>query len=191
MTHDYFILFANAPGILISMWLNFGAAKLMYSENFRKQKQLQKQYQVGNIDLENTALLEENGKSNGYSHDAKVLMIMTVWICTFSFLKFANIAHDRQVEVVGIIVNVNLVVFFGAPLSTISKVLHTRSSASIHLGSMFLYILNTTFWTLYGLAISSPYVAVPNGLGLLLGSIQGLLCMLFPRKVEEDYRTLL
>ena len=220
LTHDYFILFTNGPGILISLWLNFGAAKIIYCENFIKQREIQKQFnsnnedfviadepvfptddEVSNDDIETPVVLKEPGKKNGYmdvsntlvpinssfnSHEFKVLLIMALWICTFTFIKFANMSHRKQVEIVGIIVNVNLVVFFGAPLSTISKVLQTRSSASIHLGTMFLNILSTTFWTIYGIGLMSPYVIIPNGLGLILGIIQGLLCLLFPRKIEEN-----
>ena len=30
LTHDVFVLLANVPGLLVSMWLNFGAIKLQY-----------------------------------------------------------------------------------------------------------------------------------------------------------------
>jgi solute carrier family 50 protein (sugar transporter) len=52
--------------------------------------------------------------------------------------------------------------------------------------------LNGIFWTAYGLAILDPFIYVPNGLGAVLGAVQILLCVIFPRrkkptsKEEED-----
>lgn len=39
---------------------------------------------------------------------------------------------------------------------------------------------NTTFWILYGLARQDFVIAIPNSLGLSLGLVQGLLCLLYP-----------
>ena len=123
-------------------------------------------------------------------HEKKVLLMIFCWLSIFSTLKFMDVSHEDQIEVVGIIVNINLVFFFGAPLSTIFIVLRTRNSSTIHLGTMVLNILNTTFWLLYGLSIMDPYICIPNGLGLLLGIAQGVLCMFFPRVQRKNQNNL-
>ena len=89
-------------------------------------------------------------------------------------------AETRQ-WIVGILVNLNLVFFYGAPLSTIATVLQTKNSASIHLWTMMTNTGNGAFWTAYGLAVDDSFVSVPNGLGTLLGVIQMIFCMTFPR----------
>ena len=49
---------------------------------------------------------------------------------------------------------------------------------------------NGVFWAAYGLAVLDPYVALPNGLGALLGVVQMILWVIFPRngsdKVEGE-----
>ncbi len=41
---------------------------------------------------------------------------------------------------------------------------------------------NATFWLLYGIALWDFVVMVPNGIGLLLGIAQFLVCMWYPRR---------
>lgn len=116
-------------------------------------------------------------------HEVLVLLIVTVWIGVASFLVFADhVSSTTKERFVGIVVNLNLVVFYGAPLSTIWKVLSTQSSASIHILTMLTNTANGTFWFAYGAAITDYFIMVPNGLGALLGLIQIVLCVIFPRK---------
>jgi len=214
LKHDYFILIPNGTGVFISLWLNFGAAKLQYMEKFLMHKQIMAESMSSSIsltpdsdqknDIERTAITSPGADErslpiyinlrNSYgissaSQESKVISILVAWLLIFSCLKFFNIDHQIQQLVVGIIVNINLVVFFGAPLSTIFTVLRTRNSSSIHLWTMILNILNTTFWLLYGLSIMDLYICIPNGIGLLLGLAQGALCFAFPRVImdEEDF----
>jgi solute carrier family 50 protein (sugar transporter) len=39
-----------------------------------------------------------------------------------------------------------------------------------------------TLWLVYGLAISDYFIAVPNGVGALLGAVYCVLICIFPRK---------
>jgi Sugar efflux transporter for intercellular exchange len=47
---------------------------------------------------------------------------------------------------------------------------------------MMIGIANTTFWLLYGIALWDFVVMVPNGIGLLLGIAQSIVCMWYPRR---------
>jgi hypothetical protein len=100
-----------------------------------------------------------------------------------SLLGFAH-SFDSQTRewIVGILVNLNLVFFYGAPLSTIYTVLTQRNTSSIHIRTMITNTLNGTFWFAYGLAVSDLIVGVPNGLGTLLGVIQIVMVVLYPRR---------
>ena len=89
---------------------------------------------------------------------------------------------------IGILVNLNLVFFYGAPLSTISTVIKTRSSASIHIWTMITNTANGLFWGAYGLAVLDPFIFVPNGVGAGLGVIQIFLCVTFPRTSSVSYK---
>jgi hypothetical protein len=47
---------------------------------------------------------------------------------------------------------------------------------------MMMGIGNATFWLLYGIALWDFVVMVPNGIGLLLGIAQFIVCMWYPRR---------
>ena len=47
-------------------------------------------------------------------------------------------------------------------------------------------ILNCSFWSAYGLAKMDPVIYAPNLIGLALGVMQGILCMLYPRQAEPE-----
>ena len=119
-------------------------------------------------------------------HDTLVMANVIVWLALAALIGFASNFSDRTNEmIVGVSVNLNLVVFYGAPLSTIWTVLTTRSSSSIHIRTMLTNTFNGIFWSAYGIAISDLFIAVPNSLGAALGVVQILLCVLFPRKKKD------
>ena len=116
-------------------------------------------------------------------HETLVMLNVLVWLALVSLIGFALRLSDRAKEtIIGVSVNLNLVVFYGAPLSTIWTVLTTQSSSSIHVRTMLTNTFNGIFWAAYGIAISDLFIAVPNSLGAALGAIQFVLCFLFPRR---------
>lgn len=62
------------------------------------------------------------------------------------------------------------------------EVLRTRCSASLQLPLSVMNVVNGTLWLVYGLAISDYFIAVPNGVGAVLGIIYCALIFIFPRK---------
>jgi len=117
------------------------------------------------------------------AHEMIVLFMAIVWVAIVSIIGFArSVSMETRALIVGVSVNANLVFFYGAPLSTIFTVLRTKSSDSIHIPTMITNTLNGTFWAAYGIAIFDWFIAVPNSLGAVLGCVQFVLCVLFPRK---------
>jgi solute carrier family 50 protein (sugar transporter) len=119
------------------------------------------------------------------AHEKIVVGIVLVWVSVLSLVRFADFSSNTRELIVGILVNVNLLFFYGAPLSTIFTVLKTRNSASIHIRTMITNTLNGAFWSAYGLAVNDPYVYVPNALGAALGVVQMALVLVVPRRVAE------
>ena len=74
-------------------------------------------------------------------HEHWLIYVLLVWIILLSFLMFVPMSNKLIATIIGVVVNLNLVVFYGAPLSTILEVLQTKSSQSIHRGTLgkFLY----------------------------------------------------
>lgn len=203
LTKDLFVLFANAPGLLLSIWLNFGAVKLQYYDYFSKNvASSQRDGRLaedmdGSPDEreEDTPAAEEmdvawaeeemHNKPSGPSvmpHEKKVLRISLLWVIVLSLVGLTTMTREKREEIIGVVVNINLAFFYGAPLSTIATVFRTRSSTSIHVKTMIMTLTNTAFWLAYGLARWDPYIFIPNGVGFVLGCIQALLSILFPRK---------
>ena len=116
-------------------------------------------------------------------HETLVLVVVTIWTVCISVLGFAH-SLDSQTQdfIVGTLVNLNLVFFYGAPLSTIYTVVKQGNSSSIHIRTMVTNTLNGCFWTAYGIAVLDPFIFVPNGLGALLGCIQIGCIGLYPRR---------
>lgn len=209
ITLDKFVFFSNAPGLVITTWLNIGAMKLQYHEELIRNPSF-RGVELQDGDREEISLnqsefadgeYQNNNISNGESmesvyhqcplssqhlnsHESKVLQILILWIGILSTTTFMKLDHDEMKFVIGFAVNINLIFFYVSPLSSIVTILRTKNSASIHFWTMFMMTANALFWCIYGLAIQDYYILLPNGLGLLFGIIQIMLYMCFPHHGE-------
>ena len=94
-----------------------------------------------------------------------------------------EVTNSFAQNVVGYVVNLNLVFYYGAPLSSIFQVLRTKRSNTLHGPTMVMNTSNAVFWTAYAVApqIRDPFIYVPNGLGVVLGATQLALWAIFPK----------
>lgn len=177
-TKDPFVLAANLPGLLISLFLNFGAACLQYSETLEGVKRRRQEGQPSSLDGEEQLTMVPQ-----VSRTLRILVLWSfvlLWVGWVHPMTAANAAHT-----IGLIVNVNLVFFYGAPLNTIFTVIRSKCSDSIHVPTMVLNWCNTSFWIAYGGAQKDFYILIPNACGLFLGLMQGLLCCWYPKSGRE------
>eukprot|EP00934_Nitzschia_sp_Nitz4_P006108 Nitzschia sp. Nitz4//scaffold133_size116822//114103//115095//NITZ4_003829-RA/size116822-processed-gene-0.45-mRNA-1//1//CDS//3329535462//6098//frame0 len=224
-TRDPFILAANLPGLVLSLWLNAGAAKLQYRQMtsatsvathiHRPTTSIstgQEEYEPIRAD-QNTSSHHSKGSSwvesdrdpsdldgipqNGYPSDLlwtpqellwlrivlfwSVILVYVGWIHSPSFGDDGS-ASTTPAGIVGFVVNLNLVFFYGAPLQTMKEILRLGHSDSIHTGSMIMTCANSAFWCLYGLALQDLIVILPNAIGLCLGLAQVVLCLYYPKQ---------
>mmetsp|Transcript_21049 Transcript_21049/g.31777 ORF Transcript_21049/g.31777 Transcript_21049/m.31777 type:complete len:317 (+) Transcript_21049:33-983(+) len=122
-------------------------------------------------------------------HEKIVIIIVIQWVVILSVVALGKntFSANTQELIVGIATNINFLFFYGGPLSTIFTVLKTRNTATIHTWTMITNTANGAFWTAYGIAVQNFVIAVPNGIGVVLGLVQVALFVLFPRKaVVED-----
>eukprot|EP00573_Skeletonema_grethae_P004062 CAMPEP_0201704982 /NCGR_PEP_ID=MMETSP0578-20130828/44485_1 /ASSEMBLY_ACC=CAM_ASM_000663 /TAXON_ID=267565 /ORGANISM="Skeletonema grethea, Strain CCMP 1804" /LENGTH=284 /DNA_ID=CAMNT_0048193123 /DNA_START=156 /DNA_END=1007 /DNA_ORIENTATION=- len=182
ITLDLFVFFANAPGLLISMWLNTGAMKLQYYEELVKRSASDNNSISGDDD---DAISVQTAKMDCCQqltpHELKVMQIVSIWIIILSTTSLIPVSSEEMKFIVGVAVNINLIFFYAAPLSTITAVIRTKNSASIHFWTMAMNTSNAFFWCVYSLAIQDYYILIPNGLGFLFGLIQVALYQCFPR----------
>lgn len=165
--HDPFLLASNLPGLILSLWLNHGGAKLQYHEMYEELKE-------SNSSLETIITT---------SQERLLLRILIAWSVVLVYVGWIQTNLDPA-PIIGIIVNINLVFFYGAPLQAMHNVITTRNSAAIHVPTMVLNWVNTSFWMAYGFARNDPIIYGPNGIGLLLGILQGVLVCLYPRHMS-------
>lgn len=120
-------------------------------------------------------------------HEKLVLLVVSIWLlCTSIIFLVPSITPKTRELIVASLVNLNLVFFYGAPLSTIYEVIRDRSSSSIHVPTMFTNTLSSMFWTAYGVAVMDLFIAVPNGLGSFCGVFQILLYLYFPKSLPQE-----
>lgn len=173
---DPYILASNIPGILVSIWLNVGASKLQYAE---------------------AREAVNRGDSPNVNHDfvlvpqeVMLLRILFLWIVILMSVGWLGVTQGHQVSTIGVLVNINLLFFYGAPLQTIKTVIAVGTSESIHRPMMRMNWLNTSFWILYGYVARHDVVIYgPNAVGLLFGIIQGVLCCIYPCSAVVDVDT--
>ena len=121
-------------------------------------------------------------------HETVFLRVLVAWAVILVYTSWLYPRNGNPAGLIGVIVNLNLIVFYGAPLKTIKKVVSEKNSASIHKETMIMNWINTTFWIGYGCARRDLVVIVPNATGLMLGIAQGTLCLLYPRNEEASPR---
>jgi len=197
VTQNMFVLVSNAPGLILSIWLNMGAAKLQYQEMYRSRYHGDNSLFLRNEEEEDSNEFSEDANSSGShtyipvpsctSHEHWVIGIITIWMIVLTVACFGPLSDVERANLIGIVVNVNLVVFYGAPLSTIKNVLRSRNSVSIHRKTLATGFLNSFFWLAYGIALMDMVILVPNASGFLLSVIQIILCIAFPRS-DIEYR---
>jgi solute carrier family 50 protein (sugar transporter) len=227
LINNIFLLLANVPGLILSVWLNMAAAKLQYcdriSQNMRSSfvQLLDANRKSFRISREERLALGEDDDEHETAenttqqpprptltndihtftnlrkmalditiqkssipapHEKVVVIIVAFWITLISILYFLRLTIDQWKLIIGFIVNINLLFFYGAPLSTIYTVLTTRDSSSIHRPTMLLNTANAVFWTAFGFGVLDWFIIVPNGLGAILGFVQMVLRMVVPSR---------
>ena len=122
-------------------------------------------------------------------HEHMVVGMMFLWTAVIAIVGFASVLDSRtQKLIIGVTVNINVLFFYGAPLSSIFTVLRTKSSNSIHIPTMMTNTLNAVFWTAYGVAVIDPFLYLPNGTGAFFGVCQIILLILFPKSHAKDVK---
>jgi len=108
-----------------------------------------------------------------------------------------------MISLYGLVCNGVLLMYYGAPLSSLKTVLADRSAESIYYPTVALNGANSLFWSTYALAIRDRYLLVPNAIGIALAAVQTVLCVAFGKfsggrgpltpeaEAEEDYNLLL
>jgi solute carrier family 50 (sugar transporter) len=187
-TKDPFILASNLPGLVLSFWLNIGAAKLQYLAQV--QAMASGRLDKGTTGTNNIVKLHQSQEvykeSLIYSpQDVLFLRVVILWSTLLVLVGWLGYFQGYQSIAVGGMVNINLIFFYAAPLQTMKMVIDTNCSDSIHGRTITLNCVNASFWIMYGLARHDIVVWGPNSLGLCLGISQVVLCLWYPKSNQN------
>lgn len=165
-SRDPFILVSNIGGILVSFWLNLGASKLQYHAEI--------------VDsTPNTTI------SIFTKQDMLLLIVLVLWMLVLVAVGWLGICTGIEKEVVGLLANINVLLFYAAPLQTMKRVITEKRSDSIHKSTMILNCVNAGFWGAYGIARNDIIIYGPNAIGFFLSLTQAALCCMFPTSSTE------
>lgn len=118
--------------------------------------------------------------------EALLLKILLLWLFILVCVGWLGMTNGHQVATIGVLVNINLLFFYGAPLQSIQTVMARKTSETIHRPMMRMNWVNTSFWVLYGYVARHDVVIYgPNALGLIFGIIQGVLCCIYPQRATD------
>lgn len=197
-THDFFVLAANGPGFIISLWLNKTASTLLRKEEDAyqlisnensddtespKSDTSSREEEAEELETENThviSLILAGDYVYLTSQEKGVLAIVSVWITYLVIIGISGLDHHGRKIAIGVAVDVNLAIFFAAPLTTIFRVIESSDSSSIHLPTMYLNTLCAFFWLIYGLSMLDVFKIIPDGAGVIFGLCQFYLYKTYP-----------
>lgn len=120
VTQNLFVLVSNAPGLVLSIWLNMGAAKLQYQEIYRSRYHGDDSLYLRNEEEEDGNEISEDNSGHTYipvpsctSHEHWVIGVITTWMIVLTTACFGPLTDVERANLIGFVVNVNLVVFYG------------------------------------------------------------------------------
>ena len=195
-TRDPFVVAANLPGFVLSIWLCSGASKLQYLELMKERVHRREEEHwdasspmdvIGDVTLmDDRARMQMEDAFVVVPQERALLRVLSTWAVIIVYVGWFS--QGDPATIVGVLVNINLIVFYGAPLQTIQKVVETQNADSIHVPTMVMNWTNTSFWIGYGIARKDLIIVIPNVVGLSLGLMQGLLKLHYPSHTSHGLR---
>ncbi|KAL7084078.1 hypothetical protein ACP275_14G202600 [Erythranthe tilingii] len=128
----------------------------------------------------------------------KVKSVKLVGIVNVGFLggviivTMVGLRGGIRLTLVGVLCALITVGMYAAPLSAMRTVIKMKSVKYMPFFLSFFQFLNGAVWSAYAVLIKDYYIGVPNGIGLLLGSAQLILYMMYKNesnceeKMEEE-----
>ncbi|CAL5414645.1 unnamed protein product [Camellia sinensis] len=118
----------------------------------------------------------------------KILGLLTVVLAIFAAVALISYfaLHGRNRTIFcGLAASIFSIIMYASPLSIMRTVIRTKSVEYMPFFlSLFVFLCGTS-WFLYGLLGKDPFIAVPNGFGSGLGTVQLILYAIYHNKKGE------
>ncbi|KAH9313049.1 hypothetical protein KI387_028084, partial [Taxus chinensis] len=126
--------------------------------------------------------------------EARIKMVALLLLVTSIFMAIAVVTYEFMLQplrmmFVGCLSVVSLISMFASPLSIIKLVIQTNSVEYMPFYlSLSTFLMSTSFFA-YGILGHDPFIAVPNGIGSILGIVQLGLYIHYTRVSQRSYTT--
>ncbi|XP_065060187.1 sugar transporter SWEET1-like [Rhopilema esculentum] len=115
----------------------------------------------------------------------KIIGAAAAVLAAASFFIAYKSQYCNQKDNLGVTCNIVTILMFASPLSTLGKVIRTKSTSSISFPLSFMVVLVSVSWLSYGLLLGDIYVQIPNYIGAALGVIQLSLFFIYPSTASK------
>lgn len=180
---DPFIIASNVPGLMCALWLNFGATKLQYMNVIFALTAPPPTGDEERAEKEKRRIQEEMIM---VPQERILFGLLIAWTCVLVVAGFLQ-PIGNPATVVGIAVNLNFVLYYGAPLEKMKQVIQTGDASPIHIPTMILSLANAAFWMLYGGLHDDLAMILPSAIGAILALMQGALLLKYrPYRAKDE-----
>ncbi|KAI4367842.1 hypothetical protein MLD38_016466 [Melastoma candidum] len=93
---------------------------------------------------------------------------------------------SMRLTFVGILCAGLTICMYAAPMSVMKTVIQTKSVKYMPFLLSFFLFLNGSIWSTYAVLVKDLYIAVPNGVGFVLGSAQVILYVIYKNKTPSS-----
>ncbi|KAK4256878.1 hypothetical protein QN277_006544 [Acacia crassicarpa] len=110
----------------------------------------------------------------------KLVLLLNVFGYGSMLLSTLYLAEgSKRINIVGWVSLVFNISVFAAPLSSMRRVIKTKSVEFMPFNLSMCLTLNAVMWFFYGLSLKDYYIALPNTIGFLFGIVQMVLYLMY------------
>ncbi|KAG7387111.1 hypothetical protein PHYBOEH_008369 [Phytophthora boehmeriae] len=110
--------------------------------------------------------------------------VVCVLVTTYSILAMTGVtgqSNSSQGTTLGCITLTTTVGLYASPMTTIARVIRTKTSSSMPFTMGVVNVINSFCWGFYASLVGNWFILAPNIVGFTLGSIQLTLTFIYPR----------
>ncbi|KAG3115786.1 hypothetical protein PI124_g17450 [Phytophthora idaei] len=116
---------------------------------------------------------------------ATVMLLETIY-GLIALLGWTGQSRSSTGTALGVLVIISSVGLYASPMATIRHVIRTKTSSSMPFTMGVVNVINSFCWVVYAILVDDVFILVPNASGALLGSIQLILTLIYPRKAPSE-----
>ncbi|CUG91890.1 sugar efflux transporter, putative [Bodo saltans] len=109
-----------------------------------------------------------------------VALAISVGFCVILLIA-ASMSMNTANSIAGLVAGTLSVSMLASPLESVKHIIASKSAEVLSPPTLAMALLNGFVWTFYGLLTTDPFIAVPNGLGMIFTTLLGSLLLRYGR----------